>query len=70
MKTIHTDTENIRELLKDTEKQPIFIQGPNELAGVLLSVETYELLGRYDEGMLGGREDEEDETRSQRTTIL
>ncbi len=67
MKAIYTDTENIRELLKDTEKEPVFIQGPDDLAGVLLSVETYELLGRYDDGMLGEREEEDSDAGSRRS---
>jgi len=64
MKTIYADSEHMRELLKDTEKQPILIQGPDDLAGILLSVETYELLGRYDDALLSTREDEEDEARA------
>ena len=61
MKKIYADTEHMGKLLNDTEKQPILIQGPDELAGVLLSVETYELLGRYDDALLSGQKDEEDD---------
>ena len=67
MKAIYADTENIRELLKDTEKEPVFIQGPDDLTGVLLPVETYELLGRYDDGMLGEREEADNDTGTRQT---
>ena len=62
--SIDADTEHTRELLKGTEKQPILIQGPDDLAGILLSVETYELLGRYDDARLSGRKKEEDGART------
>lgn len=65
MKTVYTTTESIHDLLKDTVKEPVLIQGPDELAGVLLSVETYELLGRYDDGMLNERDDEKEEPPSE-----
>ena len=73
MKSIYADTEHTRELLKATEKQPILIQGPDDLAGILLSVETYELLGRHDDALLNGREEEDgartSEVRSDATSL-
>ena len=53
--------ESIRDLLKDTEKEPVFIQGPDDLTGVLMSVETYELLGRFDESAEAERHERYDE---------